>query len=608
MSDLRPTITTELLLAHERFVHAVARDLLRDEHAAQDVVQDTWVQALQRGPQTLVALRSWLGRIATNRARDVQRSAIRRERRERDAMAGAATESVGDTASRLALQRDVVGAVLSLGEPYKSVVLLRYYHGLEPTEIAARLGGKPATVRTQLVRAHELLRERLDRDHGGRAAWAALLLPSPTALPAPAVGSPALKAVAATTVVALAATGFLALRVDDPVPPTVPASAVAAIEPPADATVPDREPAPLVSPRSPVAREQAPPSSTIPEVLGPRAVLREQDPRRGYGSAGFSFLHAYGGVGRTGKDKARGDCDVVFQQGRFRADSVTDDRSLIVVLGAMPVSSLAHGAIDGHLQRVRSAAEQRYARMGDSNARDVMPRAELGHTYFVWTNDTDSDHAAVFQVVEQPTRDTCVLEWYWTEDGTWARCSVRSPAGDRTLAAAVVALRDAVRPVFEAAREREVGPKLMRQPRVVLQARTGAIGGNPCRIDIGRGHSQYFDRVSRDPIALPTPIGIHDDSIAHCGGGLIPDDVMLVIDSVTWSGEAHGDGNGRGCFHVQLGDHELVKVEKSDTPIVGAWTGRVELVRGEEDRAFFEISNSSQGEVVFSGRFEKLPT
>ena len=151
-----------------------------------------------------------------------------------------------------------------------------------------------------------------------------------------------------------------------------------------------------------------------------------------------------------------------------------------------------------------------------------------------------------------------------------------------------------------------MSPLDLQAPRIVLQARSGAIGGNPCRIDIARGRTAYFDRVVTEPLNLAGPIGIHEDSVGYCAGGRIPAGKRLVVTGVTWRGEAHGDSNGRGTFHVQLGDLELVKLETSDDPIVGEWHGRAEFVRGQEDRVYFEISNSSVGEVVVSGTLEPI--
>ena len=54
-------------------------------------------------------------------------------------MRGEQLESVDVTHERLAAQREVVDVVLALKDPYRSVILLRYYQDLSPTEIAERL-------------------------------------------------------------------------------------------------------------------------------------------------------------------------------------------------------------------------------------------------------------------------------------------------------------------------------------------------------------------------------------------------------------------------------------------------------------------------------------
>jgi len=48
-----------------------------------------------------------------------------------------------------------------LPEPYKTPVILRYLNGMDSTEISAVLGRPAGTVRYQLSRALQLLRERL---------------------------------------------------------------------------------------------------------------------------------------------------------------------------------------------------------------------------------------------------------------------------------------------------------------------------------------------------------------------------------------------------------------------------------------------------------------
>lgn len=208
-----PPIAAELLLQHEAFVRAVARGLLGNDDRVHDVVQETWMRALRNPPRRTTMLRAWLGRVARNLALDTRRSSARSRQREVDVARSETTESVARTHERLSAQREVVDAVLALDEPYASVVLLRYYDELSTQEIGQRLGRSAATVRSQLSRAHEQLRGRLDSEfEGGRSAWAGLLLAAPASNPKVASTMSAPSVVALATVgVAVAGLGAFAL-------------------------------------------------------------------------------------------------------------------------------------------------------------------------------------------------------------------------------------------------------------------------------------------------------------------------------------------------------------------------------------------------------------
>lgn len=170
-------IRAESLLQHREFVRALARSLVRDEHAAQDVVQETWLEALRHPPRAAAALPGWLARVVRSRAQNVARGEGRRVARERSVAREEVDESEEKLRERVAMQHKVVEAVLALKEPYKTVVLLHYYEGLPPSQIAARRNMPAGSVRAQLSRAHDLLRERLDAEFGGsRAAWSVALL------------------------------------------------------------------------------------------------------------------------------------------------------------------------------------------------------------------------------------------------------------------------------------------------------------------------------------------------------------------------------------------------------------------------------------------------
>ncbi len=168
-------LTSEDLLRHETFVLALARSLLGDEASAQDIAQETWLSALRRPPRA-GSLRAWLERVTHNHAVNLRRAERRRvERHERSARPEV-EEQKPSAQERLELQHQVVSALLSLQEPYRGVVIAAYYEGLAPKEIARRRQVSPGTVRSQLSRALDQLRTRLDCEHGGeRKSWALAL-------------------------------------------------------------------------------------------------------------------------------------------------------------------------------------------------------------------------------------------------------------------------------------------------------------------------------------------------------------------------------------------------------------------------------------------------
>src|SRR6185436_7107507 len=95
---------------------------------------------------------------------------------------GAEEEAVTDPEELLARHqalRVVAELVAELDEPFRSTILLCYGEGLEPSEVARRLGVPAGTVRWRLKRALDLLRERLDARHDGdRRRWVLLLAPA----------------------------------------------------------------------------------------------------------------------------------------------------------------------------------------------------------------------------------------------------------------------------------------------------------------------------------------------------------------------------------------------------------------------------------------------
>lgn len=178
--------TVEELLAHTGWIRALARSLVVDPQAADDIAQDTMLTALERPPREGGgdSIRAWLARVARNFARQRSRGESRRAKREAIAggqvgdRKGLETPSAAELASRLDMQRVLTEIVADLGEANRTVLLLHYFEGLSLVEIARRTQSPAGTIRWRLKRALEQVREAMDARHGGdRDAWRAALLP-----------------------------------------------------------------------------------------------------------------------------------------------------------------------------------------------------------------------------------------------------------------------------------------------------------------------------------------------------------------------------------------------------------------------------------------------
>jgi RNA polymerase sigma factor (sigma-70 family) len=161
----------EELLAHAAEVRQLARRLLRDPHAAQDAEQATWLAALEHGPAPGRPAGPWLARTLRNFAWRGLRTGARRRSREELAARAEAVPSAAELCERAELHRELVEAVVGLEEPFRSAILLRYFEGLPPREIARRLDVPVRTVQSRLARGLERLRARLARRNGGHGAW-----------------------------------------------------------------------------------------------------------------------------------------------------------------------------------------------------------------------------------------------------------------------------------------------------------------------------------------------------------------------------------------------------------------------------------------------------
>ena len=168
----------ESLLRHAGWMRSLARSLVADPNVAEDLVQDTWVAALEHPRSEGGWPKRWLAAVLRNSARQARRRSAHREQREERSARQEAIASTHDAVASAQLQRSLVEAVLALEEPYRDVIVWRYFEGLPPREIAERLRVPVNTVKTRLARGIEKLRAELDRRSGGnREAWLPALIP-----------------------------------------------------------------------------------------------------------------------------------------------------------------------------------------------------------------------------------------------------------------------------------------------------------------------------------------------------------------------------------------------------------------------------------------------
>jgi RNA polymerase sigma-70 factor, ECF subfamily len=130
--------------------------------AAEDLVQDVFLQALPRLStlRDVARFGGWLAVIARNRANDYyrNRSPVTQFEAEfcEDSSAGATTAR-GEVEEGLFL----LEAIRSLPEAYREPLILRFVEGMTGPEIATRTGMKHGSVRVNLHRGMQMLRERI---------------------------------------------------------------------------------------------------------------------------------------------------------------------------------------------------------------------------------------------------------------------------------------------------------------------------------------------------------------------------------------------------------------------------------------------------------------
>lgn len=167
--------SAEQLLADASWLRLLA-ERLAGEGDADDLVQETWIAAWQRGPDSQRPLRPWLAKVMRDTFRMRRRAERRRQQRESSLDEPAPEASPADLLEQVRLHKLLVELVLAMEEPFRSTLLSRFVEGRSAADIARATGVPEGTVRWRLHEALSRLRTRLDELNGGRKAWAPAVL------------------------------------------------------------------------------------------------------------------------------------------------------------------------------------------------------------------------------------------------------------------------------------------------------------------------------------------------------------------------------------------------------------------------------------------------
>jgi RNA polymerase sigma-70 factor (ECF subfamily) len=160
-------LTTLMRLYHDR-VYRFGLRACRDGFDADDAVQDAFIK-LARRPDVAAdpGVLSWLLTTVRRACMRMLKPFLRERRRlgEQDDVDGVLSSQLSPEAAleRFELVSQVHTAILELDPRYREVLVLRDIEGLSGEETAHALGLEQAAMKSRLLRARGMLREKIER-------------------------------------------------------------------------------------------------------------------------------------------------------------------------------------------------------------------------------------------------------------------------------------------------------------------------------------------------------------------------------------------------------------------------------------------------------------
>lgn len=159
--DGDPEAYAELVNRYKNALYHHCFAIVRDEDAAEDIAQDTFITAYYKlrlyNPE--YRLSTWLFKISTNKALRWLKKAARETVADDELIASIA--SPHPRPDEQAITQELHDAVAKLSPKYRSVISLYYWQGLSYQEIAAVLAVPTGSVKGWMSRAKQDLKKEL---------------------------------------------------------------------------------------------------------------------------------------------------------------------------------------------------------------------------------------------------------------------------------------------------------------------------------------------------------------------------------------------------------------------------------------------------------------
>lgn len=138
-------------------VYRLAFSLTKKKEDAEDVSQEVFIKYIHNSNKFTESddkyLKAWLIRVTINKCKDLFSSFWRKN----------VIQLSEDVTFEMEEKHEIYEAVVNLPEKYRIPIYLHYYEGYSVDEIAFILKRKNGTVKWQMSRARELLKEYMER-------------------------------------------------------------------------------------------------------------------------------------------------------------------------------------------------------------------------------------------------------------------------------------------------------------------------------------------------------------------------------------------------------------------------------------------------------------